>query len=46
MIGEEKKITLYGAVYCPFVHRARIALNEADVDYNYVLIDTKNKPEW
>ncbi|GAN04933.1 glutathione s-transferase-like protein [Mucor ambiguus] len=43
---DKSKLTLYGAVYCPFVHRARVALAEADADYNYIIIDTKNKPEW
>ncbi|KAG2192074.1 hypothetical protein INT46_010918 [Mucor plumbeus] len=46
MRSDNSKLTLYGAVYCPYVHRARVALTEANADYNYIIIDTKNKPEW
>ncbi|KAI8644729.1 thioredoxin-like protein [Parasitella parasitica] len=43
---DHNKLTLCGALFCPYVQRARIALAELGVDYNFVIIDAKNKPSW
>lgn len=39
-------LKLYGANVCPFVHRARLALAEKGLSYEYVAIDLRNKPDW
>ncbi|KAK9366940.1 thioredoxin-like protein [Lipomyces kononenkoae] len=41
-----KPITLYGCVICPWAARTWIALVQANVEFEYVEIDLKNKPEW
>ncbi|KAK4516714.1 uncharacterized protein ATC70_011692 [Mucor velutinosus] len=41
-----KKLTLCGALFCPYVQRTRITLAELGVDYDFVIIDAKNKPAW
>ncbi|KAI8093296.1 thioredoxin-like protein [Halteromyces radiatus] len=40
------KLTLYRAEICPYAQRAAIALKESGADYNEVLIDLQNKPDW
>ncbi|KAI0360289.1 thioredoxin-like protein [Trametes cingulata] len=42
----QKRITLYVAVDSPFVHRVRLALEEAKATYNIIWIDLLNKPDW
>lgn len=37
---------LYGADVCPFVHRARLALLEKELEFEYVNIDLRDKPDW
>lgn len=37
---------LYGADVCPFVHRVRLALHEKNLEFEYVHVDLRNKPEW
>lgn len=39
-------LKLYGANVCPFVHRARLTLAEKGLDYEYVAIDLRDKPDW
>ena len=39
-------LKLYGANVCPFVHRARLALAEKGLEYEYVAVDLRNKPDW
>jgi glutathione S-transferase len=39
-------LKLYGANVCPFVHRARLALAEKGLEYEYVAIDLRDKPDW
>ncbi|KAK9462298.1 thioredoxin-like protein [Lipomyces oligophaga] len=41
-----KPITLYCCNICPWAARTWIALTQANVEYEYVEIDLKNKPEW
>ncbi|KAI0366075.1 thioredoxin-like protein [Pilatotrama ljubarskyi] len=45
-MAEHKRITLYAAVDSPFVHRVRLALEEAKATYDIIWIDLLNKPEW
>lgn len=42
----EDRMKLYGADVCPFVHRVRLVLAEKGLDYEYVKIDLKDKPDW
>ncbi len=39
-------LKLFGANVCPFVHRVRLTLAEKDLEYEYVAIDLRNKPDW
>jgi glutathione S-transferase len=39
-------ITLYDAERCPYCARARIALAEKDVEYETVMIDLSDRPDW
>ncbi|KAK9237961.1 thioredoxin-like protein [Lipomyces kononenkoae] len=41
-----KPITLYSSVVCPWAARTWIVLTQANVEFEYVEIDLKNKPEW
>ncbi|KAH9848998.1 thioredoxin-like protein [Lenzites betulinus] len=43
---ETKRLTLYSALDSPFVHRVRLALEEAGAKYNMITIDTLEKPNW
>jgi glutathione S-transferase len=36
----------YNSIVCPFGQRALIALNELNIDFEYVHIDLNNKPSW
>ncbi|KAH9900799.1 thioredoxin-like protein [Cubamyces lactineus] len=45
-MSEQKRITLYSAVDSPFPHRVRLALEEANAQYDTILIDLMNKEEW
>jgi glutathione S-transferase len=39
-------ITLYDADRCPYCARVRIALAEKGVEYETVVIDLRNRPDW
>jgi glutathione S-transferase len=39
-------ITLYDAERCPYCARARIALAEKGVEYETVVVDLANRPDW
>ena len=39
-------ITLYDADRCPYCARVRIVLAEKDVEYETVMIDLRNRPDW
>ncbi|KAK9325551.1 thioredoxin-like protein [Lipomyces orientalis] len=39
-------IKLYSCVICPWAARTWIALVQANVEFEYIEIDLKNKPEW
>jgi glutathione S-transferase len=39
-------LTLYDAERCPYCARARIVLAEKEVEYETVMIDLANRPEW
>ncbi|KAI9270346.1 glutathione S-transferase [Phascolomyces articulosus] len=41
-----EKTILYSALTCPFSQRIAIALKEAEIEHETVLIDLSNKPEW
>ncbi|KAK9462533.1 thioredoxin-like protein [Lipomyces oligophaga] len=41
-----KPITLYSYINCPWAARTWIALVQANVEFEYVEIDLRNKPEW
>ena len=41
-----KKTILYSAICCPFSQRVAIALKEAEIEHETVLIDLTNKPQW
>ncbi|KAK9377232.1 thioredoxin-like protein [Lipomyces chichibuensis] len=41
-----KPIKLYGCVICPWAARTWIVLTQANVEFEYIEIDLKNKPEW
>ncbi|CEP13639.1 hypothetical protein [Parasitella parasitica] len=43
---DRSKLTLCGALFCPYVQRTRITLAELGVDYNFEIMDTKSKPSW
>ena len=40
------QLTLFGSWLCPFVHRVWITVLEKKVDFTWVEIDLKNKPDW
>jgi glutathione S-transferase len=39
-------ITLYDAERCPYCARARIVLAEKDVEYETIMIDLADRPDW
>ncbi|KAK9451762.1 thioredoxin-like protein [Limtongia smithiae] len=41
-----KPIKLYSCVICPWAARTWIVLTQANVEFEYIEIDLKNKPEW
>lgn len=40
-----ERLTLYGAAFCPFVHRVWIALEVLGVPYRYIEVDPYEKPK-
>nr|AKS40348.1 glutathione S-transferase omega 4 [Chilo suppressalis] len=40
------KLRVYNMRYCPWAHRAILALNAKELDYEIVNINTQNKPDW
>lgn len=40
------KIVFYNASICPYAQRAAIVLKELGAEYEEVLIDLANKPDW
>ncbi|KAL9548454.1 hypothetical protein MBANPS3_005667 [Mucor bainieri] len=45
-MSSSDKITFYNAIVCPYAQRAAIALKEVGAEYETVLIDLQNKPDW
>ncbi|KAI0327598.1 hypothetical protein GY45DRAFT_1347646 [Cubamyces sp. BRFM 1775] len=45
-MSQQKRITLYSAIDSPFPHRVRLALEEANAQYDTILIDLMAKEEW
>ncbi|KAH9914154.1 thioredoxin-like protein [Epithele typhae] len=45
-MSEVKRMTLYAAHDTPFPHRVRLALAEANVEYDTIWIDLIDKPKW
>ncbi|KAK7206235.1 thioredoxin-like protein [Myxozyma melibiosi] len=41
-----KPIKLYCCIICPWAARTWIALTQANVEFEYIEIDLKNKPDW
>lgn len=39
-------IDIYGTRSCPYVHRTRLVMLEKGIDFDFTVIDTKNKPDW
>jgi Glutathione S-transferase, N-terminal domain len=37
--GGEKEVAMYGSWFCPYVQRVWIALEEKQIDYQYIEID-------
>jgi glutathione S-transferase len=46
MSTAQDKIVFYNAEVCPYAQRVAIALKEVGAEYETVLIDLSNKPEW
>lgn len=43
--AKEAPLTLFGSCFCPFVHRAWIALDHCQLDYRYYEVDPYEKPK-
>jgi glutathione S-transferase len=46
MTAADDKIIFYNATICPYAQRAAISLKEVGAEYEEVLIDLQNKPDW
>lgn len=42
----DTKLVLYSMRFCPFAHRAHLALNAKNIPYHVIYINLSEKPEW
>jgi glutathione S-transferase len=39
-------VDIFGTKGCPYVHRSRLVMLEKGIDFDFTIVDTKNKPDW
>jgi len=39
-------IEIYGTANCTFVYRTRLIMTEKGIDFEFIIVDTKNKADW